>query len=239
MARTSSSSDEHQHKGKGGKGKKGVRGVFKLFHGLVCFLLFAGGAALLGYSIYVTVQRGGLLPDLPYEDGSATLRTALRGELAGIVVGAAVMFTALVGLFAFNRGCCGIVMGMFYTLLMLALLAVLIFVAVVSFKFVRGDGVAGLEEESRTAWSRAIGDPEFSDNLCEIQEEYQCRGFDANDCANEGGLCPSCPDANSNIDKGCFDSFVNEYRDVYRPAGIVSSVMGGLVLADLLIIWLF
>eukprot|EP00188_Purpureofilum_apyrenoidigerum_P002848 Plantae.Rhodophyta-Purpureofilum_apyrenoidigerum.ctg2902.p1 GENE.Plantae.Rhodophyta-Purpureofilum_apyrenoidigerum.ctg2902~~Plantae.Rhodophyta-Purpureofilum_apyrenoidigerum.ctg2902.p1 ORF type:complete len:239 (+),score=43.90 Plantae.Rhodophyta-Purpureofilum_apyrenoidigerum.ctg2902:187-903(+) len=238
MARTSGSSDEHKVN-KGNKGKKAVRGIFKLFHGIVCFLLFAGGAALLGYSIYVTVTGGSTFPDLPYTDGSTTLRTALKAEIAGIVVGAAVMFVAILGFFSFSRGCCGIFMASLFTVLMLALLAVLIFVAVVSFKIVRQGNVASLESDSRAAWERAMTDPQYTDNLCQIQQDYNCRGFDDGDCAVQGNMCPTCPDSNTNVMTGCFNAVINEYQKVYRPAGIVSSAMGGLVLLDLLVVWLF
>jgi len=230
-------------------GKTAVRGVFKLYHGLVCLLLFLGGGALLGYSIYLQVTNQGLLPDLPYE-GAGFVRVLLTSAVAGIIVGGAIMVISLIGFITFNRGCCGVLFGILYTLAMFAIMAVLIFAAVITLKFVTGTN--RFEDRLREVWTRAITGQdreEFQPVVCEIQNMYNCKGFDTDDCVGcdplsnpdacseeQMKVCPSCQSTPSS-DEGCFNAVVSAYDKFFLPVGIISTALAGLVFLDIVIIW--
>eukprot|EP00188_Purpureofilum_apyrenoidigerum_P002845 Plantae.Rhodophyta-Purpureofilum_apyrenoidigerum.ctg2900.p1 GENE.Plantae.Rhodophyta-Purpureofilum_apyrenoidigerum.ctg2900~~Plantae.Rhodophyta-Purpureofilum_apyrenoidigerum.ctg2900.p1 ORF type:complete len:240 (+),score=31.74 Plantae.Rhodophyta-Purpureofilum_apyrenoidigerum.ctg2900:149-868(+) len=230
-------------------GKSAVRGVFRLYHGLVCLLLFLGGGALLGYSIYLQVTNQGLLPDLPYE-GAGFVRVLLTSAVAGIIVGGAIMVIALIGFIAFNRGCCGVMFGIIYTIALIAVMAVLLFAAVVTLKFVTGNNQ--FEEKLRNGWTTAITGPnkeEYQPVACEIQLTYECKGFIDNDCngcdpyqdpsscsQEQLQVCPSCPSTPSS-NAGCYNTVVDAYHKFFLPIGIVATALAALAFMDIVVIW--
>mmetsp|Transcript_16647 Transcript_16647/g.68216 ORF Transcript_16647/g.68216 Transcript_16647/m.68216 type:complete len:244 (-) Transcript_16647:342-1073(-) len=226
-----------------------VKPCFRFFHGTICVLMFCLGAALLGYSIYLQVQGQGLVPDLDFSASDNFIWLVLNSAITGIVIGAAMMVTSIVGLIAFNKGCCGVLFGIVYTFVMICILAGLLFIAVVTLLFATDTDGETLQNSAREVWTASVTDPEFTDVTCEIQSNLSCAGFSAGDCdgcydgsqecsPEQEEVCPSCNPAATNSATGCYDAIVDEYKAFYLPVGIVSTVMATLVVVDIFTIWL-
>ncbi|KAJ8907564.1 hypothetical protein NDN08_007675 [Rhodosorus marinus] len=232
-----------------GKGEEKQKSCFARFlHFMSCALLFVGGGLLLGYSIYLQVNDQGLIPGLA-SDGTDIVSLLLGSAIAGIIAGAALMVISLVGLLAFKGGCCGIVLKVVYVILLVVVLAVLVFIAVITLKFATGKDGPIIQDAALNSWQASVTNSEFTDTTCQIQQEYQCAGFFDNDCTGCDPSIPStctetqlmrCPVCNPDTDPslpGCYTAVTDEYSSLYLPIGITSAVLGGFAVADMIAIW--
>lgn len=218
------------------------------YHTLVALLLLLGGGALLGVGIWVYVtDRGGRL-DLDYT-GSNVWNIVLNFGVAGIIAGGFLLLSAVVSLIALSRKCLGKVFRVIYVLVALLITAVLVFIAVITLLIFSRRDSAVVKDFVRDAWIASVQEPEFRQNVCTIQDEFDCRGFDDGDCAScglgreslctpeERSLCPACVNEPVRPEgKGCYNAVIDSVAQIFLPIGIVASILAFIVLVDVFVV---
>lgn len=115
----------------------------------------------------------------------------------------------------------------------------------ISFLLSQGKTVFNLDEKLEKAWINSVSSSK--DEVCKIQQEYNCFGFRDNFCAGCGRLnstgqrecasekqssCPICNDILAGNKNGCYNAILNSTARVHKPLGIASAGVAGLLLLD-------
>lgn len=219
-------------------------------HSIVAILLLLGGGALVGAGIWLLASdKGGRLP-LDYT-GSSFWNYVLNFGVAAIIAGVFLLVAALAALISLSRKCLGKVFRVVYVLMALVILAALLFIAIVSLLIVDKRDAQGVEDFVEEAWERSVtsNDSDLVEEVCKIQDRWDCLGFADNDCTGcENGegtecdaaqqrRCPTCAAAPTrDASKGCFDEIKGTLKRIYLPMGIVASVLAAIVLLDVFVV---
>ena len=215
------------------------RGV-QVYHSIVAILLLLAGGALLGVGIWlrVTDNRGPL--NLQYS-GESFFNFVLNISIGAIVVGVFLLVTAVVAMLALARKCIGVTFKAIFVILALIILAALVFICVVSVLVrVKGDSET-VRDFVFDAWKLTVENS--PDDVCTIETNLNCRGFSDFDCADCTGLiCANrdlCAPCSSPVDPsvGCYTRIVNRLRNVFLPSAIVSGILSGVVLFDIIFVF--
>ncbi|GJQ11143.1 hypothetical protein GpartN1_g2934.t1 [Galdieria partita] len=201
--------------------------TFVLFyHGTISALYFLGGLALVGVGIYAEVTHSGKF-DLKWTNDF--WKVVSNFGIAGIVVGAVIALVGAFGFFAFGRGCCGKFFKFVYFVLIILCFLVLLFTAIVTLMLANGDNVSPFKSAACSAWKQTESDD--PQEICKIQNEYNCCGFSSScDPTTTISTC-SCALTNH-----CYETIIHRYHKWYLPIGIVSCILGALTLIDSLVI---
>eukprot|EP00172_Hildenbrandia_rubra_P004170 Plantae.Rhodophyta-Hildenbrandia_rubra.ctg7924.p1 GENE.Plantae.Rhodophyta-Hildenbrandia_rubra.ctg7924~~Plantae.Rhodophyta-Hildenbrandia_rubra.ctg7924.p1 ORF type:complete len:242 (+),score=35.45 Plantae.Rhodophyta-Hildenbrandia_rubra.ctg7924:479-1204(+) len=225
-------------------------------HTIVALLLLLGGGALVGVGIWSLASEKSGNFDLDYS-GSSFWKWVLHYGIAAIIAGSFLLLSALVALIALSRRCLGKVFRVVYILMALVILAVLLFISIVSLLIVTRRDRESIEDFVRDAWKISIKseDENVRNEVCKIQERWDCVGFSDGDCTGcvlgtesgcsenvDGGFgtksefCPQCGDVKRDPNKGCFPEIRDTLKKVYLPLGIVTAVLAAIVLLDIFVV---
>lgn len=137
-----------------------------------------------------------------------------------------------------------------YTMLCIATIVGLVFLAVVWLNLAKGNTAQfGLEDRLHRAWQNTVVLDRRS--ACDIQQDFGCAGFRQGDCKNclEGSSnktvceqnpldCPMCEPFPDRHNLGCFDAIVSKLQKVHKPAGITCGAVAGVLLVDMVFVYL-
>jgi hypothetical protein len=216
-------------------------GWAKPYHSLIATLLVLSGSALAGFGIYLRVskyRKDAFLDFATAANGSTdVLQKILQVDIAAMIVGAFLLVSGLVALFALARNCCGSMFRVFFFVLAVVILLSLAVIAGFAFFLLRYQGKASFRTKVQTVWGQQVRSK--PNVICAIESNLQCRGFDNNDCKNcalgvestctaaQKLLCAPCSNKTDNVAIGCFDDF---RHTISRWFIIIGSVAGGLAL---------
>eukprot|EP00168_Porphyra_purpurea_P005305 TRINITY_DN1636_c0_g1_i5.p1 TRINITY_DN1636_c0_g1~~TRINITY_DN1636_c0_g1_i5.p1 ORF type:complete len:256 (+),score=70.39 TRINITY_DN1636_c0_g1_i5:399-1166(+) len=212
---------------------------FGSLHTLFAVLTIAAGVALIATGSWAIVNQN----DAGYSGlnwkGSPLAASVHLGTVA-VAVGAGLIVLALMGMLAIGQGCCSLIAAVIYALAMLLLVAATTFTASVLLTVSEG-GVDRADTRTffEDVWMEAVTTSPRS--ACEIEREFQCRGFVDNQCAgcdsaaivartcevSQLRVCPDCtalPSAGDFTAQGCFTEVYPRLRRVVRPVGITAAV---------------
>lgn len=224
-------------------------------HTFVAILLLLGGGGLVGVGIWFLASDKGGNFDLDYDTDSSFWKYVLNFGVAAIIAGAFLLASALAAIIALSRRCLGKVFRIIYVLMALVILAVLLFISIVSLLIVTRRDTDSIEDFVRNAWKSSISsdDEGVRDEVCKIQERFNCIGFSDGDCTGcvlgteaacsetvpgeterKSELCPKCGSVERDPDNGCFSEIRGTLKKVYLPLGIITAVLAAIVLLDIL-----
>lgn len=137
-----------------------------------------------------------------------------------------------------------------YTLLCIATMVGLVFLAVVWLNLANGNTMQfGLEDRLHRAWQNTVVLDKRS--ACDIQQDFECAGFrqgDCNNCSDDSSTnkvceqnpldCPMCERKTDPHDSGCLDAIVSKLRKVHKPAGITCGAVAGVLVVDMVFVYL-
>ncbi|OSX69737.1 hypothetical protein BU14_1226s0001 [Porphyra umbilicalis] len=218
------------------------------FHSFFLFLLLLGGAGFLGVGIWLQSAHGGGPVNLEWT-GSGFIDGFLTLGVAAMVIGGALLVTAVFALCAVSRSCVGTVARVLFVLATLLATAALVLLAVVTLLIASDRRPDAVQDFVRDSWERTVtsGEVDVVSEACEVQTEFGCVGFVAGDCvdcpngrADGGGecngaparRCPVCPTAPPPSAGGCYEKIIERTRDIFLPVGIVASVLAAIALID-------
>ena len=219
-------------------------------HSIVAGLLLLFGLGLVAVGIYLLVSDKGGRLDLDYT-GSNFWNFVLRFGIAAIIAGGFLIVASLLAIVAISRRCIGKVFRFVYVIMALVIVGVLVFIATISLLIVDRRDTTEIKDFVRDAWERSVtsDDEDARNRVCEIQEEFNCVGFEDNECRGcERGIgagctveqqrrCPPCgAGAIGNVANGCYKEVRDNLKDVYLPLGIITAVLAAIVLLDTLIV---
>jgi len=229
------------------KGERESSRAVLVFHVVVTTLLSFCGGVLLGVSIWATVSKNNEVFGLNYT-GSSIVNVVARLSVAGIILGGGLVVIGLMGYLASIRGGCGTFWKVVYGILAVLTVGLLVAIAVVNLLLATKSSSGEIENFFRNAWVRSVQDPNYVEQVCQIEQTYQCRGFydsSCMGCSSNGGCnntkqqleCPTCDAmADPSITIGCWNKVTQELRKYAYPVGIVSAVLAGLVSMDVVAI---
>lgn len=215
--------------------KRGVR----IYHSIIAILLLLAGGAMLGIGIWLrTTGRDIFKFGIP-EDVGAFQDVSFSATLAAIGVGSFLLIAAVASLIGLTRKCIGFTFRFIYVIMALLIVAALIFICVVTTITIRRGSDGGIADFLADGWtSTAATDPQ---EICRIENTFQCRGFRSRDCAVcKTGLeedcsqypdCVKC-DTQNNPDVGCYSKMYETLQRILLPIAIVSGILAALVLLD-------
>ncbi|OSX71238.1 hypothetical protein BU14_0574s0009 [Porphyra umbilicalis] len=218
-------------------------GFFGSLHILFAVLTIAAGVALIATGSWaIANQKDAGYGTLDWQ-GSYLAASVYLGIVA-VVVGASLIFLAIIGMLAIGQGCCSLISAIIYVLAMIVLVVATAFAAAVLLTLAEG----GIERgDTRTffndVWTETVA--EFPLSACEVEREFQCRGFSNNQCegcdsaaivagnceASQLRACPDCtslPSADDFTSKGCYDLIYPSLQRVVRPVGITAAIAAGI-----------
>eukprot|EP00177_Eucheuma_denticulatum_P007473 GFKZ01013606.1.p1 GENE.GFKZ01013606.1~~GFKZ01013606.1.p1 ORF type:complete len:230 (+),score=29.27 GFKZ01013606.1:241-930(+) len=215
----------------------------RIYHSLVAIIMLLAGGALVGLGIWLLVTDNGGPINLEYS-GDNFFRVVLNFGIGSIIIGAFLLFTAIAGIFAMARKSLGVTFRIIYVLAALIIFAALVFICVISILILRNDDSPTVKQFVLDAWQRTIQDEARENDVCEIEQFYECRGFEDNDCVScplgTEAACQSllnCANCGVPSDPavGCYGRILDSIRDVYLPTAIVSGILALVVLVDIFV----
>lgn len=212
----------------------------RTFHAVVAILMLLAGGALLGTGIWLLATDNAGPLNLEYADNNVW-DFVLNFGIGGIIIGAFLMVTAIAGLFALGRKCVGSCFKVIYVIMALVVLAVLIFITVLS-AIIRERGASEeVRDFLQESWDRTV--TEKPEEICRVEEFYKCRGFDDNDCVQcILGTEPQCAATTSCARNcgvatyagvGCYDEIIGSVRRYFLPVAIVGGILSVIVIIDI------
>lgn len=212
----------------------------RTFHAVVAILMLLAGGALLGTGIWLLATDNAGPLDLEYADNNVW-DFVLNFGIGGIIIGGFLMIAAITGLVALSRKCVGSCFKVVYIVMALVVLAVLLLITVASAVIrARGDSQE-VKDFLEEAWDRTV--KENPDEICRLEEFYECRGFDDTDCSkcrlgieaecSATVACANCGVA-TNVGTGCYDEIVDSVRKYFLPVAVVGGVLSAIVIIDIL-----
>lgn len=216
----------------------------RVYHTIVAVVTLLAGGGLLGLGIWLqTSGQHGLL-DLNFSDTNV-LDIVLRANIAAIAFGIFFILTAIVSLVALSRNCIGITFRIIYVILAAIILAVLVLICVASITLLRNRDNEVFENKLKDAWALTVDSG--STVTCELEEWFQCRGFEDSDCTQcitgleasctpvAKAFCAPCGAPKAHYSVGCFDKIVTSISRALLPAAIVSGVLAAMLLMDMMV----
>lgn len=107
----------------------------------------------------------------------------------------------------------------------------------------REDDSPEVKDVLSDAWRRTATDSDRKDSICRIEREFECRGFEDNECSGcllgTEAACsslPNCVNCGRTPDSavGCFDEIVAWFRRFFLPMAITSGILAFVVLLDII-----
>lgn len=140
------------------------------------------------------------------------------------------------------------VLKILYTVFACAILALLLFISVVSFLLLKRKNPLGVETFLETSWKNTVATAK--DDACKVQKELSCYGFRDDFCVGcwsfnntnervcskeQTPSCPKCDGTSVAMTDGCYSQLLRTVAVAYRPLGIVSAIFAGVVLLDIVV----
>lgn len=212
-----------------------------IYHSIVAILILLCGGALLGVGIWLHVTDNGGPLNLEYS-GDNFFRVVLNFSVGSMIIGGFLMITGVISLIAMTRKCVGATFRVLYIVLALLITAVLVFACVISSLILINGDNENVKDFISEAWKNTVKDR--PDDVCSIEKNFECRGFMDNDCAlcptgkePECSAQPNCAKCSTNVSPrvGCYDEILSNGKGIFRPIAIISGILSGVVLLDILI----
>lgn len=216
----------------------------RVYHIIVAILTLLAGGGLLGLGIWLQTNGQHGLFDLQFS-GTNVLDVLLRANIAAIAFGIFLILTAIVSLVALSRNCLGITFRIIYVIMAAIILAVLVLACVASIILLRNRENKTFENQMKNAWALTVASG--SEVTCELEEWFECRGFEDSDCIQcMTGLEASCPpvakrfcapchEPKAHHSTGCYDEIINTVSRALLPTAIVSGVLAAMLLIDMMV----
>lgn len=213
----------------------------RVIHSLVAIFTLFAGAGLLAFGIWLSVTESQGLSDLQY-GGENIWRYILVLPTICIIFGIFLMVTALVSLIALAKNCLGKTFRIIYVIMAAFVLIALVFICVISTFLYRNKDNEDVANFVKDAWQQTIVDDPNA--ICVIETEFKCRGFETYDCKNcaygfgpgcSADVCVSCEGSEQMGYAGCYDKLVHKLASVFLPVAIVSGILAGIQLIDMLL----
>lgn len=218
------------------------------FHFMVVTLVLLAGGALLGVGLWRNSRETGGPFDLQYGDVqnlNTVWRIALRINTAAIIVGAFMLVAGITAIIGASRKCLGGLFRVVYILMAIIIFIGLAAVSALAFYLLTQKDDGALKNFVHDAWEATVSDN--PNDICKLEKEYKCRGFDNDDCqkcsntnqdnctAASKAVCAPCG-SNQFTATGCWGKFTDSYRKYYIAVGAVFATLGGLVFLDMFVI---
>lgn len=216
--------------------------VARVYHAIVAVLILLAGGGLLGIGIWLTTSDADPF-DLDYS-GDTIFQSALKVNIIAMAIGAFLLISAIASIISLSRQCIGRAFRIIYLILAVIILLVLFSVCVVSAISVRLGDTASGRSFVTAAWVNSIINKPA--HVCAIERHFQCKGlFDAQcskcdtgfelECRPNRIYCTPCADVDHRTPEGCFQKIKTRIRAVFFPMAIVSGILGGFVLSDIVV----
>lgn len=228
-------------------GREGSSSCGRAFHLFVATVVLIAGAGLAGVGIWRNVRDVGGPFDLDYgevENSNGAWRVALRVNTGLIVIGVFMACAAVAGIIATVGGCFGSIFRVIYILMAIVIFLGLATIAGVAFYLLSRRDENSLKDYVQDAWEVTV--TENPTDICNIEKDYKCRGFNDNDCksctgknqdnctAESRAVCAPCG-SSTFVSTGCFEKFTDSFRKYYIAIGSVFAALAVLVLFDMFV----
>lgn len=221
--------------------KEKLQRFAKTYHLVVAVILLVTGGISFSLGIWLRATDNGGPNHLDYSAGSGQFNSASAAGSVGIGLGVFLLVMGSISLLASMRRCVGVTFRVIYIVLALGVAVVLGVIcwgaSAISFLTRQNDAKDSLE----TVWQTTVSTD--VNGICAIEKEFDCRGFNDNDCVGcvggEGKACKKptncakCDKMNKKFGKGCGDEILKNMRSVFRPIAVITGLIALAVAVDI------
>lgn len=223
------------------------RRAVRVYHTIIAIILLIGGGVILGFGVWMKVSGNKGPLNLNYTENNF-FNIILSAEVSSIILGCFFLLTGVISLIALTQKCIGVTFRVMYVLFATIILSVLVLIIIVCFLMVNKSGSNDVHEFVSFAWQKTV--KEEPEKVCDIEKRFMCRGFtdgDCNlchtgvepDCITVSAWCAQCTaPAQGDMHLGCYDKIIANIQGVLIPLAVVSGIVCGVLLVDILTTWL-
>lgn len=215
----------------------------RIIHTIVAILILLSGAALLSFGIWLSVTGNKGPFNLDYTGDNIWKKLLIVPNII-MAMGAFLILTCIVSLISLSRNCVGVTARIIYIVLAIIIFIVLGVIFIGSIVLLRNRDNQSVENYVKDAWEGTVlNEPQI---ICDIEKEFQCKGFLNNDCDCQTGLEQQCDLVRSRCvttcsnppstyyDQGCYNKMVAKLVGVFFPVAIASGILIVLVFVDMI-----